>query len=278
MSVQRVSRTSRPPRPGIDWLNKVGQAVNDHEQRSKTFGPRAARPVSKETQALIVLVKNTTEDTIGQYRPLDLDGTVPHEQDIVLKGIAGAGGRCVITQEPIPAGGIGRAAISGMTKAWVTGTTGSQVSSGDGVMEMGSGLAEVLYDSDDAVTTERIAILLMAAGSPPCANYYIFAVEGGPTAGTVGWSVIDLTDDSTVVSGTYTMGDATSTLVTAINTALGFTVPISGGPLPANEITLNLNRGRSDTRYEFRITSQSLTPQTDGFAYAKVAACCVVGG
>jgi hypothetical protein len=184
MSVQRVSRTSRPPRPGIDWLNKVGQAVNDHEQRSKTFGPRAARPVSKDPEALIVLVKNTTEETIGQYRPLDLDGTVIHEQDIVLKGVAGAGGRFAITQEPIPAGGVGRAAISGMTKAWVTGATATQASSGDGVVEMGSGIAEVIYDSDDAVTTERIAILLFDKGETAIAwGVVIGEVDsGGPGA------------------------------------------------------------------------------------------------
>jgi len=190
MSVQRISRTSRVPRPGIDWFNKVGQAVNDHEQRSKTFGRRAASPISKEPQALIVLVKNTTEDTIGQYRPLDLDGTVIHEQNIVLKGVVGAGGRCVITQEVIPAGKVGRAAISGVTFAWVEGYTAAQAGSSDGVMQFASGRAQVIYDTDSGSTGERIAVVLLDEATHAFA---VGTVTASPTSGTkTGFALVQI--------------------------------------------------------------------------------------
>jgi len=111
-----------------------------------------------------------------------------------------------------------------------------------------------------------------------CAEYDILSVEGGPTAGTIGWEVYDTATGTTIESGTYTLGDSVTTISTPIIAALGYTVPITGGPLPDNEIVLHLNRGRASTLYKFRITAWSLTPQTDGFAYAKVASCCVVGG
>lgn len=116
------------------------------------------------------------------------------------------------------------------------------------------------------------------SGGGSCADYDIFIVEGGPTAGTIGWEVYDVTDDTSIETGTYTLGDAVSTISAPIIAALGFSVPISGGPLPDNEITLHLNRGRQSTKYKFRITSSTLTAQAAGFAYAKVASCCVVGG
>ena len=84
MSVPRISRTSRVPRPGIDWFNKVGQAVNAHEQRSKAFGPRQARGLNLDPDRLIVLVKNTTLSDIGRYRPIDIDGAALEESDDIL--------------------------------------------------------------------------------------------------------------------------------------------------------------------------------------------------
>lgn len=116
------------------------------------------------------------------------------------------------------------------------------------------------------------------SGGGSCAEYDILIVEGGPTAGTIDWEVYDVTDNSSIETGTYTLGDAVSTISSPIITALGVTVPITGGPLPDNEITLHLNRGRQSTKYKFRITGWTLTAQADGFAYAKVASCCVVGG
>lgn len=115
-----------------------------------------------------------------------------------------------------------------------------------------------------------------ARSGTPCAEYDILIVEGGPTSGTIDWEIYDVTDNSSIETGTYTLGDAVSTISSPVIAALGFTVPIIGGPLPANEITLHLNRGRTSTKYKFRITAWSLTGGSS--PYAKVASCCVAGG
>jgi hypothetical protein len=90
------------------------------------------------------------------------------------------------------------------------------------------------------------------------------------------YSVIDLDDNSTVCSGTYTLGNAASTIKTVIDAGMGASITVTGGPLPANGIIVHLNRGRASTRYDFRATSFSLTGGADPFGI--VAPCCVVGG
>jgi hypothetical protein len=169
MSVQRVSRTSRPPRPGIDWLNKVGQAVNDHEQRSKTFGPRQARPINPDLDRLIVLVKNTSESDIARYRPIDIDGAALEESDdIVLLGVAPAGGVYAIAQEPIPAGKIGRCCIQGVTRAYIEfpATTGDTLATFAETSHLapGSGNGVVLFDFAASEDTVKLGIILLGGG------------------------------------------------------------------------------------------------------------------
>jgi len=190
MSVPRISRTSRVPRPGIDWFNKVGQAVNAHEQQSKAFGPRQARGLNLDPDRLIVLVKNTTLSDIGRYRPIDIDGAALEESDdILLLGVDPNGGVYGIAQEPIPAGKIGRVCIQGVTRAYIEfpATTGDKLATFAETSHLatGNGNGVVLFDFASSTDTVKLGIILLGGGGgSSCKALYDFRFLNQPLSGT----------------------------------------------------------------------------------------------
>lgn len=280
--IPKLPAGSRTPRPGISWFNAVADAVNAHQSRKTSIAP--GQSFTHHPQALRVTVKNSTENDIGAFRPLDIDGiTLPDNTEIVLNGVAGAGGLFVITQEPIAAGKFGSAVIQGLTKAYATGATAGQASSSDGALAFGSGRAHVIYDSDDAVTTERLVFVVLdnseASSALPHLAYYKLLAEGGPVDLEFDWELVEIDTATTVASGSWVFGDTFAAMKTAIDTATGEDIVFySAGPFPTNEVEIHVNRPFGFDKYEFFTTTTVITPATDAWAYFKTAICRMPGG
>lgn len=116
--------------------------------------------------------------------------------------------------------------------------------------------------------------------SPPCANVYTIRTGIGSITGSFTWTLKLRSDGSTVSTGTFTIGTSTATTIkTQIDTDIGdgFDLIISG-TLPG-EILLNPNRGRTSTKYDFVVSSPSLTEAESGWpAFVEVGICCQAGG
>lgn len=276
--IRKLPAGSKTPRPSISWFNAVADTVNKVQGQKSSVAPGELAKLPRP--AVVCFVKNVSGADVGRFRPLDIDGVVlTDSDDLVFRGITGEGGRWVITQEPIPDGFTGLAVLSGLTRAYMTGTEGTSLSSGDGVLEFATGIGQPVYVP--AGSSERLGVVLIdGATTPPCAEYFTIRSEFGAITGSFDWKLILVSDGSTVASGTFTVGTSTSTTIkTAIDTAIGsgFSLDILG-TIPGS-ISLHPNRGLTYSKYDFQTYNLSLTsPSVDLAPFVTVDHCCVVGG
>jgi hypothetical protein len=112
-----------------------------------------------------------------------------------------------------------------------------------------------------------------------CITYFKLLAEGGPTDVTFDWQVDLISTGATVASGSYALGDSFATIKATIVTAIGATFPVIGlGPFPDNEVAWHINQPFGFDKYVMSISNVVVTQVTDGWAYVKMASCCIPGG
>ena len=191
MTLRKVTPGSRMPRISARWLNEVSDSANASKNNRLRQVPGTASDGGGSP--VTVLIKNTTESSIGRFRPLDITGalftdstaTAQYKNQVVLTGGVGAGKRFVITQEPILAGKIGTAICLGVTQAYITGEASDTLTSASGTLRSGAGYASKVYIPSGS--SERLGVVILASGG--CGNNWYFSAEGYPASGEAEFDV-----------------------------------------------------------------------------------------
>lgn len=180
MTIRKVSPDARVLPRGTTW-NLLADAVNG--------GGFTPPPNETPNQSATVYIKNTTGDVVPRFGVLGIDGPLidpgdnekEYKRRVVLKGVEPASADheslFVVTAEPIRAGLVGRAYVTGVclanvdiqtsgdTHATVTDTDNSKLTSG-------SGPAEIIWPLDQ--TGEVVSIVRLGS---PSASEGTFAVN-----------------------------------------------------------------------------------------------------
>jgi hypothetical protein len=205
--------------PAAAW-NACLDAAEAHKR-----GPGGGRPIEQYRQADIVLCKNTSGSDVARFGVLGIAGVIitpadnldSFQSQVAVTGTtptADHRGRFVVCLEPIAAGAIGRAWISGVCQVQVNITDATHThcditpSDRDKLKSSGSG-ARILYRTNAGTGTQWCVVRIGDSGDP---------IRIGKTTST--WTKGSLATITLYESGTppnETTGSPTQTLANCVN-------------------------------------------------------------
>lgn len=253
---------------------------------------------SRQQKVVTAIVRNTSGEDLPEYCPIGLGECIPVTESIEDPAIGtvffesadpSTSAPWGITQQFIADGDIGVVMLEGPTWVIAQEVSDSQrFCTFDGTARRMKGVAAGRFFMGGGLTIGSTSkyvpgLLMPQSVAVPCANLFYVEALVGDITGSFDWILRDNTDGgATVASGTYTLGStSTSSLKTAIEAGTGVVSinSVTGGVMPANDLTIRPNEGLEFTKYTFEIVAWDLTPQAGGdYALIKVRDCCVVGG